>query len=384
MIFTAKYLIELPYIVNLSDGDYDFRYNDAIIRMNINNDLYALVRFVNSCQLTAAIGFKEELLQHLKEPLSLVKAKTIVSLISSYAISELATVSEQELLDYLRRITPITNSSPTEEEVEGMLQGLNENQKREIMNRAAIEKTAGILFPPRSAMDCIDIVNNFVRHYSVHFGDHFAEEISLYQVASGLTNGVMLQLFCDNELISAIPVVGLFPPILRGALYVHDEEQTSNFKKVLLDSHFSKHSELLLIRAKNLKTKGAFRSALLEASASLENYVRLLLIHKMKENDLSDDDIESTLTAVNRFEDRCKKLFKSQYLKSIPEITPLEWHHVKTDRDNIRHKTTHTSHEPTEQEVDMVIDHIENLIVKVNSYIENFKQHTSDENSSEG
>jgi len=373
MIFTAKYLIELPYIVNLSDGDYDFRYKDSITRMNINNDLYALVRFVNSCQLTAAIGFKDELLQHLKDSLSLIKAKTIVSLISSYDVRELASVSDQELLDHIRRITPMPDGCPTEEEVEATLQSLNEDQKRDLIRRAAIEKTAGILFPPKNAMNCIDVVNNFIRHYSVHFGDYFAEEVSLYQAASGLTNGILIQLFCDNEVISSIPLLGLIPPIQRGVWYVHDEDKTSAFKKVLLDSQFNKQSELLLIRAKNLKTKGAFRSALLEASASMENYIRLLLIRKMEENGLSESDIEATLKRNYQFDDRCKKLFKMYYLKSIPEIYPLEWQAVKTDRDNIRHKTTHTSHEPTEKEVDTVIDHIENLIVKVNYYLENLE-----------
>jgi len=384
MIFAAKYLIELPYIINLSDGDYDFKYEDALIRINVDNNLYALVRFVNSCQLTAAIGLKEDLLQHSTEQLSLIKARTIVSFIDGYEVGELESISEQELLDYLRRIMPKAIDYPTEEEAKEILQGLNENQKKDLINRAGIEKTAGMLFPATSAMPCIDVVNNFIRHYSVHFGDHFAEEISLYQVASGLTNGIMLQLFCDNEMISSIPIVGLFPPILRNTLFVHDEEKTNAFKKVLINSHFNKQSELLLIRAKNLKTKGAFRSALLEASASLENYVRLLLIHKMKESGLSDGDIESTLTKFNNFEDRCKKLFKSNFLKSIPEISPLEWQHVKTDRDNIRHKTTHTSHEPTEKEVGMTICHIENLIVKVNSYLDNQRQSASNQNKLNG
>lgn len=377
MIFAAKYLIELPYVINLSDDDYDFKYEDSLIRMNVNNNLYALVRFVNSCQLTAAIGLKEHLLPHLTESLSLVKARTIVSFISAYEVSELESVSEQDLLNYLRRIMPMGNEYPSEEKVKETLQNLNENQKKDIINRAGIEKTANMLFPATSAMPCIDVINNFIRHYSVHFRDHFAEEISLYQAASGLTNGIMLQLFCDNDMISSIPIVGLFPPILRNTLFVHDEEKTNAFKKVLTNSHFNKQSELLLIRARNLKTKGAFRSAMLEASASLENYVRLLLIHKMKENGLSDSDIESTLTKVNKFEDRCKKLFKSNFSKSIPEIAPLEWQCVKTDRDNIRHKTTHTSHEPTEQEVGLTICNIEKLIVKVDSYLDALNKSSS-------
>lgn len=384
MIFAAKYLIELPYIINLADGDYDFKYEDALIRMSVDNNLYALVRFINSCQLTAAIGLKENLLKHLTEPLSLVKARTIVSFVSGCEVGELESISEQELLDYLRRITPKENDYPTEEEAKEILQRLNENQKKDLINRAGMEKTANKLFPATSAMPCIDVVNNFIRHYSVHFGDYFAEEVSLYQVASGLTNGIMLQLFCDNEIISATPVVGLVPPILRSALFVHDEEKTNAFKKALIKSHFNNQSELLLIRAKNLKTKGAFRSALLEASASLENYVRLLLIHKMKESGFSDGDIELTLTKFNSFEDRCKKLFKNNFLKSIPEISPLEWQYVKADRDNIRHKTTHTSHEPTEKEVDMTICHIEDLIVKVNSYLDIQRLSTSNENQLNG
>lgn len=369
MIFSARYLIELPYILNLNDGGYEFAYKNKMIGVYVNNDYYALTYIANSFQLSAAIGKKEALLPHLNESYSLEKARTIISFTALAEVGELENLTGDELIDALRREMPKKENYPTKEEAQEKLSLMSEEQKLSFENKERVLKTARILFPPSGAYECINMANHFIRHYSVFFNDHFSEEISLYQAASGLTNGVMIEHYFDGSRIDAAPVVGLFPPLLRGPLYTHPEEQTNAFRSILKRNSPSNESSLLLIRAKNLNTKGAYRSAALEASAAIENYIRLNLIKKMRENGLTDEFIEETLSKNHPFEDRCKKIFRRYFNCSVPEIAPLEWQNVKHDRDIIRHKTTHTSHEPTEREVSQMTANIESLIEKLNAYM---------------
>lgn len=365
MIFYARYLIELPYVLNLADGDYDFRYENAIIRMNISNNLYALVSISNQIPFTGAIGTKEQLIPLLADNFSLIKAKTIVCFNSAVEALKLESISHDELIDAMRTLLRIGNEYPTKDEGEKKLLELNETQLKELQEHEIKLKTARKYFPPSSAPQCIDLVNHFIRRYSVHFKDHFAEEISLNHATSGVTNGVMLQLFQGNKMLSSTPTVGLFPYLLRGPLFTHDENKTEVFREELLKLDLNLQSALLLIRAKSLKAKGAFRSATIEAAAAIENYIRLNLIKKMRAEGIGEKDIESSLASNHLFEVRCKKMFKQFFSMSVPEIAPFEWQEVKKDRDSIRHKTAHTAHEPSENEVDTMISNIESLIEKL-------------------
>ncbi|RAR65411.1 hypothetical protein C7420_11820 [Pantoea ananatis] len=370
MILTAKYLIELPYILNLEDGDYDFSYKDVVITININNNLYALASVVNSLQLTSAIGTREQLLPHSTNLLPLIKTRTIVSFNRSYYVHELDQIERQDLINSLRSRLFEGNKYPSDEDAQIRLNSLTESQLDDLEKSVRLEKTFHKFFPPKLAEPYIDLVNCFIRQYSVHFKDHFAEEVSLYQAASGLTNGIMIQFYCDHHMITAIPVVGsLIPPLLRNTLYTHKENETETFKKVIMSGEPEDSSSLLLIRAKNLLTKGAYRSATLEASASIENHIRIKLIEAMSLKGSSEKDIETELSINHSFDSRCRKLFKKYYSKSVPEISPKEWQMVKHDRDSVRHKTTHTSHEPNKTDVEEMINHIENLIPKIDEYI---------------
>lgn len=373
MIFSARYLIELPYILNLDDGGYEFAYQNEAAKVYVNNNYYALTYIANAFQLSAAIGKKEALLPHLNESYSLVKARTIISFTAFAEVGELEALTGDELIDALRSELPKKESYPTKEEAQAKLSLMTKEHRVFFENKARVLKTARALFPPSSAYKCIDMANHFIRHYSVFFNDYFSEEISLYQAASGLTNGVMIQQFFGDSMIDATPVAGLFPPLLRGTIYTHTEEQTNVFRNILKESSVSNESSLLLLRAKNLNTKGAFRSAALEASAAIENYIRLSLIRKMREQGLDDEAIEEMLSSNNSFDVRCKKIFKQFFNLSVPEVAPLEWQNVKEDRETIRHKTAHTSHEPTEQELNKMLANIDNLIDKLNTFISDMK-----------
>ncbi|MCS4495937.1 hypothetical protein NXS97_17405 [Pantoea sp. B623] len=371
MIFSARHFIELPYVMNLKDGFYDFLYDGVTIRIGVNNNFYALTTMINSVQFTSAIETKENLIPHLKETDSLIKTRTILSFYTAYEITQLLEPTREEVIDFIRSSTFTGDDDyPSKEDGEKAFERLNEEALEKIRETISIKKTAETAFPASQAMSCIDVVNHFIRVYSIHFNDLFTEEVSLYQVASGLTNGVLVQLLCDNQTISLIPVAGLIPPLFRSPLFIHDETQTNEFRNILFQEDAVNKSSLLLMRAKHLKTKSMFRSATLEASASIESFIRIKLEKAMSKKSFSPDDIKRRLSSTKGFEDRCKKLFSEFYSKSVPEIAPLEWQNVKKDRDTIRHKTAHASYEPSENEVSIMITNIENLTTKVNAFID--------------
>ncbi|PQK98917.1 hypothetical protein CG435_15330 [Pantoea ananatis] len=368
MNFTSKHIIELPYILNLKDGDYDFSFENKIIKMNISNNLYALIKLHNQFQYPTAIDTKEKLTPYLSEGLSLVKARTIVSTEISLNVNDLEPINDEDVISAVRARLHQSETYPTEAEATLALNSLNKEEIKKIKEQVGVQKTFSKFFhPPSQAYYSIEMVNHFIKQYSIYFDDFFAEEISLYQAASGLTSGVLIQYIYEGLVIRSTPFTGLITPILRSTLHTHDESKTNLFKESLLNKKKIDESSLLLIRSKNLKTKGAYRSAILEASASIENFVRIKLINAMSDTGLRDDEIEETLKKTKSFEERCKKLFKKYFSKSIPELAELEWQKVKKDRDSLRHKTAHTSYEPTQSDVENMIENITTLIKKIDN-----------------
>lgn len=101
--------------------------------------------------------------------------------------------------------------------------------------------------------------------------------------------------YCDGIKISAIPLVGVITPLMRESWYKHDESLIDNFKKRLMSNEFNEHPELLLIRAYNLVHKGAFRSAVIEASAGLESYILRKIINAFHRNGINECQTKETL-----------------------------------------------------------------------------------------
>ncbi|MFP1454795.1 hypothetical protein ACLB1O_14010 [Escherichia coli] len=96
-----------------------------------------------------------------------------------------------------------------------------------------------------------------------------------------------------------------------------------------MSNEFNEHPELLLIRADNLVHKGAFRSAVIEASAGLESYILRKIINAFHRNGINECQTKETLNKNWKFDDRCKKLFKQLFNISVPSMAPLEWQHAK-------------------------------------------------------
>ncbi|HHI2214498.1 TPA: hypothetical protein ACP4ZY_000649 [Enterobacter cloacae] len=368
MIFAARYLIELPYVLNIPDGDYDFLYENNHLRLTVHNDYYALFKDANLFPQTLLIGTRDQLLPHNTNDRGIIKCRTVISLAHGWECFDLLEISREELTNSIRSQIRNGDDFPSVEDAEMHLSIMSEQEidKKILLERKI--KTAREIFPPKRSEECIGIINHFIKQYRVAFKDQFADEISLYQLGSGFTNGVLQEHYCDGIKISAIPIVGVITPLMRQSWYKHDESLIEDFKRRLMSDGFNEHPELLLIRADNFVHKGAFRSAVIEASAGLESYILRQLINAFHRNGIDECETKETLNKNWKFEDRCKKLFKQLFNISVPEIAALEWQHANKNRKELRDKIAHTSHEPTEKETKEFIKSINLLIEKIDSY----------------
>ncbi|MDM2834899.1 hypothetical protein [Citrobacter sp. Cpo091] len=368
MIFSARYLVELPYVLNIPDGVYDFLFEDTLLHITVNNDFYALYVDAALFPQTLLIGTREQLQPNLIAGRGIMKCRTIVTLASTYECETLDEISRDEFINSVRSQIRTTDSIPSEEDAEKFLASISQTEVDNKIELERIKKTARTIFPPTQCEECIGIINHFIKHYRVMFKDPFADEISLYQVGSGFTNGVLQEHYYNGNKVSAAPMVGLIPPLMRSSWFNHNEELVEHFKNKLMIGHFNEHPELLILRATNLMHKGALRSAVIEASAGLESYVLKLLLDALTTKGHNEEETKKLLSDNWKFDDRCKKLFKYCFNASIPEIAKLEWQIASKNRKELRDKIAHTSHEPTENETKNFISSITLLVEKIENH----------------
>ncbi|MBQ0345908.1 hypothetical protein J7T14_10780 [Citrobacter freundii] len=368
MIFGARYLVELPYVLNIPDGEYEFLYENDHLRLTIHNNYYALFKDANLFPQTLAIGTRDQLLPHNTNDRGMMKCRTVISLGSVFECFNLSEISEEELINTIRSQIRRGEEFPSKEEAKKHLSTMSQQEIDNKINSERIIKTAREIFPPTQSQECIGIINHFIRHYRVAFNDQFADEISLYQAGSGFTNGVLQEHYCNGVKVSAIPLVGIITPLMRQSWFNHDDTLIEKFKCRLMTEGFSDQPELLLVRANNFVHKGALRSAVIEASAGLESYILRLLIDAFHNEGYDERQVKEALNKDWKFEDRCKKLFKKFFNISVPEIAQLEWQIANKYRKELRDKIAHTSHEPTETETKEFINSISSLISKINEF----------------
>ncbi|MEN4978970.1 hypothetical protein ABEI05_12705 [Erwinia billingiae] len=370
MIFSVRYMIELPYILNLPDGTYTYKYNNENVEIKINNNFYAMSTLSPSLPLTKAIGPIDQLSNNIPDGCYLIKTKSILSFQLECTINKLTDATHSDLINEIRRHHHQVDHYPTEEEGEKLISAFSADEYKAFEQRVKIFKTSLEIFPAGDAPKYILLANHFIKYYCLHFDDHIAEEISIYQLASSLTNGVMQQHFFDGMMISSAPYVGgsIFP-LMRNALFLHDEKKTESFRTSLLNDELNRTSELLLLRARNLETKGAYRSATIEASAAMENFILTTIRDKMLISGHCPDKTSTYLKNNWKFEERCKRIFKEFFGVTVCEIAPHAWECVKLDRDNTRHRTTHTSYEPSENDTNLIIKNISTLILEIKKHL---------------
>ena len=220
---------------------------------------------------------------------------------------------------------------------------------------AAAEKLNALMSYP----NITDLVNTLLRLYMAKFQDRFVQEVTEGIFSGTAMRGIRHSVFCNGEKVGSVTHAGGFWPfIIRRQLWKHPEQDVNDFRAQLETAPTPDPVALLHVRAKSMLLRGAYRSAVLEASAAFD----LCLVRKIRAGFASqgktDLEIQALLDTKERYEDRAKQLLKQAVGKSAPEVDNIRWELFKKDRKN-RGSITHSANEP---EAKFATEAVENMI----------------------
>jgi hypothetical protein len=211
------------------------------------------------------------------------------------------------------------------------------------------------LFPASDLNYFITSVNTFIRLYMTHFDDFFVEEVTLHHLGSTITRGILIIHKCEGQKIYNVSEVHKIPPMMRRPWYNHPKEKIESFSTKLKDGNLPDSVQLLAVRAKAFRERGAFRSAIIEASAALETAVARRIRSDFISKGKNEEEVKTILNENQRFSDRCKKIMKMSSGFSAAEIDPPLWERIVKHRDNYRHKIAHSDIEPSKTEAEEAV-----------------------------
>jgi hypothetical protein len=366
MKLARLYMVELPFVLNLPNGDYTVQLDGQAVLLEVLQNQFAVPTKsveksdfrVGSLEELSAI-FGESWKQAFRFPL-----RTIIRMWTNVEIhaSEVKTATENDIADEYAtqmivggRATAVGDALIAE--AKEALKVLTPEEHNQLADSTAKRLTAKAKFPNRQVELFHRAVNALIRLYMTHFGDWFVEEVTLHQLGNTHLRGIHRSLYFDGEQIDAVTVAGKVPPIMTRPWLAHDPAKVNAFKSQLSAGVQPDTIELLCGRGKGQLERGANRSAIIEASAALETAVERRIKSALKANGKRDAEIEDVLddTKMN-FPTRAEQTLKSSIGKSIGEIDGALWVKVKAHRKNYRHKIAHTDAEPAKEESEKAVN----------------------------
>lgn len=203
------------------------------------------------------------------------------------------------------------------------------------------------------------MLNQLIRLYMAHFQDFFVEEVTLHQLASNIPlRGVFTFVACDGEPVHFYGHVGKMPPMMFTPWQNYPESKVLDFKSCLEAGTPPNAIDLMAVRSRNCLEKGAYRSAIVEASAALDLSLSSKIREGLKAKGQSDNDINDMLRRPQnqRFEERAKAILQSATGQTVPALDNTLWSEVSKHRAVVRQGVTHSSAEPDKADAETVVN----------------------------
>jgi hypothetical protein len=199
-------------------------------------------------------------------------------------------------------------------------------------------------------------LNKLIRLYMARFNDFFVEEVTLHQLASNTPlQGVFTSVVCDGTPVDSYGHVGKVPPIMFRPWQNHSEPTLLEFRTLLESGQQPDAIDLMGVRSRNCLEKGAYRSAIVEASAAMDLSLSSKIREGLRAKGTSDTDIDGILRKNQRFEDRAKQILENATGHTVPAMDNTLWSDVSKHRTVIRQGVTHSSAEPEKSEAETVV-----------------------------
>lgn len=362
--FSQRLIAELPFILNVPEGPYDVWTPAGNQVVHVRHRQYAASDAYFDRAGSLAIGPKEDLLaQFPEENRSLIGLRSVIEQHFQVVVAEanLSGANEQALVDAIARTLVVEKASHNVgpallAEAAVRLNEMAPAKRGALARATQLELTAKDIFPATLADDFVRTLNSFVRHYMVVVGDPFVEEVTLQQLAGTVVGGILVLTHCDGHVISSITTVGKIPPIMRRPWFDHGAVKIQTLRQQIAAGAAVDAIQLLAIRARMMLERGAYRSAIIEASSAMEFAIERRIVDAIVAGGQTEAAASAYLKQNQRFSDRCKAIFKARVGFAIPERDNLLWGRVVNHRDNLRHKIIHSNEEPSADDAKKAVE----------------------------
>ncbi len=377
MKFETVLLNELPFMIELQDGNYEVKTTSGTITLTMNSDWYKLhtARFTEFAGKTTYLGDKETL-QNLVQTnginnYAFGECKTFVSCRFSKEITfsedDFDAVTEEQCIEKIKTLmlrqgvnyesTDHLHTLACEERAI-----MEPEQVKDIKNRILIRNEFGGL---HRVYDYYEALNNLIKQYAYIRGLFWTEKLD-----ENILSGTIMQDYLDGKQYDSVTFAGLAQSILPYKRVFPDleTEKLEELKNRLQNNTEIAAEEELISVARSLWYRLEFRSAVIESSAALEIAVEKKLIEKMTANGMSQQNIETELrhTETN-FRQRCDYYLERYTGKSFEKDNPTLWATIDGHRKTYRHKIAHSTVMPDKKKTEDIIKDFEQAISYINS-----------------
>jgi len=358
--FTQMLVCELPFILNLPTEGYPVKIDGKEMQLLVGQDYYALFKRARPIGFVprdaiARLGVNSWDTALPLHTIILYQESVVVPYEDSLKIgeSEIKNIlRSEEIRRWVLNLQNRLEDSELDRIVSEKFSELDAIQYQHYVKIALAWENQPSIERQDFFVKC---VNYLIKSYMAYFRDPFAHEITLNRLASGdFIPGVQC-LVVDTKsgnILYGVNRIGHAPPILRSQWAEHPENIIQKFKHTISLGQVNDPVALLQVRSYHFIHIGAYRSAIIEASAALETCVARKIRKYMLAAGESEPDVCTFLRQRGnwRFEERAKKMLKEKTGVSAADIDPVLWQEVQDRRTNYRDRIAHSDKDPNEQE----------------------------------
>lgn len=356
--------VELPFMLNIPSDEYTLGGAVGPYALQIRQEQVAAHledgRFAIGDATTLKNQFEGKVAVRHWQPLRTVVAHSNVAEIEE---ADFPLIGDESLHEAMQSKiigeNPMAFAGATEDlkaEATKRMNSLSTEEKAQFRLHEAIRAYAKQL---ADAPRFVDQLNTLIRAYMANFNDFFVEEVTLHQLSSNLPlRGVFTSVFCDGQPVHFYGHVGKIPPIMFKPWQNYPIEKITGLKSDLQAGTKPDALDLMAVRSRNYMEKGAYRSAIVEASAVLDLSLSSKIREGLRAKGQCDSDISDLLKKPSnqRFEERAKALLNSSVGTTVPALDNTLWADICQHRAVIRQGVTHSNEEPTQAEAEKVVN----------------------------
>jgi hypothetical protein len=369
---------ELPFTLNLPEGTYPVLIDGDTYHIELQQNRIGVPVGRNAMlvgpleDVRAQLGDRWET-SYVHELRTIVRNRREVTL----RTSELREPTPEELFEAaqtnLLRLNPPGSFPGGPEEIQReartWLDRLAAGERTAFAATTSIRLTAAATFPRTEAEQFCCVLNVLIRLYMARFNDRFVQEVTEGMFSATAMWGLRVSLYCNgHEFDSAHHAGGFVPFLIARPWWNHPEPDVVAFRSQLASSPTPDPVTLLHVRARSMLLRGAYRSAVLEASAAFDLCLARKIRAGLRGKGKADAEIEAILAQKENkgYEDRAKKLLKEATGKTAPELDGPLWEAFRNDRRQ-RGTMAHSDREPSEAEATSSVETMIALTTKIDA-----------------